>query len=66
VPIGAEPYQVRGFLQAYHAKLVSLGIGQYGPGLCASLPDVGPAGAQREKPLSLLVAVLRAAGQVDR
>src|SRR5580692_1834619 len=53
------------FLWAYHAELVSLGIGQYGPGLCAGLPDVDSAGPQRDKPLNLLVAVLCTAGQIE-
>ena len=53
------------FLGAYHAELVSLGIGQDRPGLCASLPDVDPARPQRDKPLNFLVAVLRTAGQIE-
>jgi hypothetical protein len=52
-------------LRAYYAELVSLGVGQNDPGLCACLPDVNPAGAEREKPLDLLFAVIRAAGQVE-
>jgi hypothetical protein len=50
---------------SWRAELVSLGIGQYSPGLCAGLTDVDPACPQRDKPLNLLVAVLGAAGQIE-
>jgi hypothetical protein len=53
------------FLRTYYAELVSLGIGQYSPGLCASLPDVDPACPECDKPLNLLVAVLGTAGQIE-
>lgn len=50
------------FLRANHTELVSFGIGQYRPGLFSGLPDVDATRPQGEKPLDLLLAVLRAAG----
>jgi hypothetical protein len=52
-------------LRAYHAELVSLGVGQDRPGFLAGLPDVDAARPEREQSLDLLVAVFGAAGQVE-
>src|SRR5262249_9641407 len=49
----------------HYAELVSLGVGENGPGLGASLPDVNPACPEREKTVDLLETVCRAAGQVE-
>src|SRR5262245_8960727 len=40
-------------LRAYHAELVSLGVGEYGPRLGAGLADIHPAGAKCEDSLDL-------------
>src|ERR1700727_3164923 len=50
---------------AYHAELLPFGVGQHRPGLRAGLPDVNPARPQRKQALNLLIAVLRAAGEVE-
>jgi Oxygenase, catalysing oxidative methylation of damaged DNA len=51
------------FLRSHYAVLVSLGVGENGPGLGASLPDVDPACPERDKTVNLLTAVCRAVGQ---
>ena len=51
--------------RADHAELVALRVGQYNPGLCASLPDVDPAGSESQEALDLLVAILGAGGHVE-
>src|SRR5215470_15749316 len=53
------------FLRPHYAKLVSLGVGENGPGLSASLPDVNPACPERKKTVDLLETVCRVAGQVE-
>jgi hypothetical protein len=52
-------------LRARDAELVSLRIGQDGPGFSAGLPDVGPARPEGKKAAGLLLAVGGAAGQVE-
>src|SRR5262249_57308788 len=47
-------------LRAHHAELVSLRVGQDGPGLSAGLPDVNPAGPECKKAVNLLVTILSA------
>jgi hypothetical protein len=49
------------FLRAHHAELVSLRVGQDGPGLSAGLADVDRACPERDKAVDLQVAV-RGAG----
>src|SRR6202007_3294720 len=46
-------------------ELVALRVGQDRPRLSASLPDVDPAGAERQQTLDLRLAVLRLGGQVE-
>src|SRR5437016_2646956 len=52
------------FFRAHYAELVSLRVGQDGPGFSAGLPDVDPARPQRKKAINLLIAVRSAAGEV--
>src|SRR6266566_7731627 len=52
-------------LRPHHAELISLRIGENYPGLSASLPDIDPACPERKKTADLLIAVCRAAGQVE-
>src|SRR5215475_7917892 len=52
-------------LRAHDAELVSLRVGQDGPGLGAGLPDVDPAGPERNKTVDLLITIRGAAGQVQ-
>src|SRR5215469_10490715 len=53
------------FLRSHYAELVSLGVGENGPGLGAGLPDVDPARPECKKTVNLLKTVCRAAGQVE-
>src|SRR6266550_3358651 len=52
------------FFRAHYAELVSLRVGQDGPGLSAGLPDVDPARPEREQAVNLLITVRGAAGEV--
>jgi hypothetical protein len=41
-----------------HAEFVALGFGKHGPRLGAGLPDVHPAGTQRQDALDLGISVV--------
>ena len=60
--LSIDPLTDECFLRAHYAELVSLRVGQNGPGLGAGLTDVHPARPERKKAVDLLVAVGGAAG----
>ena len=53
------------FLQPHDAELVSLRVGENGPGLGAGLPDVDRARPERQKTVNLLITIRGAAGEVE-
>ncbi len=46
-----------GLVPPQNAELVALGVGENDEALAAGLPDVGPAGAERQQPLDLRVDI---------
>jgi AraC-like ligand binding domain len=52
-------------LRTYHAELISLRVGEYGPRLGTGLPDVYPACAECEDPLDLGTLIPGAGSEVE-